>query len=82
MAKKAEIGMRVKIARGTSNGEDGALQHAIWIAGEVPAGSTGTVVAGSLDGTLQIVWDHGPEPKAGYEFGVGRLAFEVEEIGQ
>ena len=77
------IGKRVRVHRGTTRNfsrlSEGFHLDAKWIAGDVPVGSTGTIVKGHL-AIPEIAWDHGQEPKEGYVFGVSSIRCELEEI--
>lgn len=85
---KALVGKRIKIVRGTPTGHrtPGAPAYydvSMWCAGDVPVGSTGTIV--DLPGSTclcQIEWDHGQKPKPGYAFGISAIRPEhgFEEI--
>lgn len=83
---KALIGKRVRVARGTIVEYDrpakGYHDTAMWCAGHVPVGSTGTIVDMPDSVCLvQIIWDHGQVPyKEGYAFGLSRIGGELEEI--
>ena len=84
---KAEnlIGRRVRVRRGTkvnlARASEGYHDYAIWIAGNVPIGSTGTLVELPDSGHMvQVKWDHDQEPKPGYVFGVTSISNELEEI--
>lgn len=71
---------RIKLVRGdfNYNGDGKHSDCGHWIAGNIPVGSTGTVklvrdvypqYRGNENGPYCIVWDHNPEPKAGYYWG-------------
>lgn len=66
---RQHIGKRVKVIKQTDRCINIVGQPvALWCAGRVPVGSTGTIVVYS-DTMDQIVWDHGQKPKDGYIFG-------------
>lgn len=79
---KALIGKRVRVKRGSGGwGTFCNEESAMWCAGNVPVGSTGTIVEDpDRDHMVQIVWDHGQKPKPGYTFGLDRISHELEEI--
>lgn len=83
---KALVGKRVRVKRGTIKEFDrpakGYHETAMWCAGHVPVGSTGTIVDFPTSPCLvQIIWDHGQRPyKSDYVFGLSRIAGELEEI--
>jgi len=84
---KALIGKRVKIVRGTPTGHrtPGAPAYydvSMWCAGDVPVGSTGTIVDAPSKCLVQVEWDHGQKPKEGYFFGLSAIRPEhgMEEI--
>jgi len=80
------IGSRVKVVRGTPktigwSTKTEYFDHVKWIAGNVPVGSTGTIVEIPDNNVIvQIVWDHGQEPIKGYVFGVMNLGQSLELI--
>ena len=69
------VGKRVRVHRATHG-----LEHALWNAGAVAVGSTGTIVDAPVGVVAQIKWDHGQKPVTGYFFGVSTLDHELEEI--
>ena len=88
---KSLVGKRVKVIRGTrdencldrngcykqATATSKRFDYSMWIAGNVPVGSTGTIVESpETTGDLcKIIWDHGQEPKDGYVFGVDHRSF-------
>ena len=80
------IGSRVKVVRGTPKTigwptKTEYFDHVKWIAGNVPVGSTGTIVEVPNNNVIvQIVWDHDQLPKSGYVFGVVNFGQTLELI--
>lgn len=79
------IGRRVKVVRGTikvmGRPSNGYHDCVIWIAGDVPIGSTGRIVDYPESSVLlQIEWDHDQKPKEGYIFGLTMIDDTLELI--
>ena len=88
------IGKRVIVAKGTrldrcidgnghykpENEQTTRSEFQMWIAGDVPVGSTGTVIEGEY--MPQIKWDDNRQPKEGYTFGITSLDDSIREITQ
>ena len=74
---KPVVGMRVRVFQGEQNYNGPGKHHdkAVWIAGEVPVGTEGTIytenVGGDVKRPMFAVKFDGIEPKKGYFFGMG-----------
>lgn len=68
MNKSLQIGDRVRVTRGYSNGSAEGAPYALWCAGRVPVGAVGTVQ--EHESGLCIDFDH-HKPLEGYVFGIG-----------
>lgn len=73
---KPVVGMRVRVFQGERNWNGPGKHHinAVWIAGEVPVGTEGTIYVEKIDGNekrpMFAVKFDGIEPKPGYFFGM------------